>query len=93
MKYLYSQRTFPKIVFKKLSSNNYEYGSQKVMVKIEGDSIRVRFIGGYSLIDKFIEVNSVLEESKELKKKANKANNNSGLSNSKKKTGKTNKYK
>ena len=93
LKYLYSQRTFPKIVFKKLSSNNYEYGSQKVMVKIEGDSIRVRFIGGYSLIDKFIEVNSVLEESKELKKKANKANNNSGLSNSKKKTGKTNKYK
>ena len=62
LKLFYEKRTLPKIVFQKLSSNNYEYGTQKVMVKIEGDTIRIRYIGGYLLIDKFIELNSVIEE-------------------------------
>jgi len=62
LKLFYENRTFPKIVFKKLSSNNYEYGTQKVMVKIEGDTIRIRYAGGYLLIDKFIEENSAIEE-------------------------------
>lgn len=64
LKYFYSQRKFPKIIFKKTSPNNYEYGSQKVMIKIEGDAIRVRYVGGYLLLDKFIETNSHVEESK-----------------------------
>ena len=62
LKLFYEKITFPKIVFKKLSSNNYEYGTQKVMVKIDGDTIKIRYAGGYLLIDKFIELNSEIEE-------------------------------
>ena len=86
LKYFYSKRTFPKIFFKKTSTNNYEYGTQKVMIKIEGDTIRVRYVGGYLLIDKFIELNSATEE-KKLKKQSEKNNNNNkkGISSSRKK--------
>ena len=34
------------------------------MVKIEGDTIRIRYVGGYLLIDKFIETNAATEEKK-----------------------------
>jgi hypothetical protein len=61
----------PKIFFKKLSNNNYEYGTEKIMVKFESDLIRVRYSGGYILLDKFLEVNGPIEE-KKLKAKANK---------------------
>ena len=81
LKYFFSKRTFPKLIFKKTSTNNYEYGTQKVMVKIEGDTIRVRYVGGYLLIDKFIELNAANEE-KKLKKQNYK--NNSSLSGNKK---------
>ena len=74
MKYFYSKRTFPKVLFKKTSTNNYEYGTQKVMVKIEGDTIRIRYVGGYLLIDKFIELNAATEEKKV--KKQNEKNTN-----------------
>lgn len=85
LKYFYSKRTFPKIFFKKTSTNNYEYGTQKVMIKIEGDTIRVRYVGGYLLIDKFIELNSATEE-KKLKKQSEKNNNNKkGISSTRKK--------
>ena len=85
LKYFYSKRTFPKIYFKKTSTNNYEYGTQKVMIKIEGDTIRVRYVGGYLLIDKFIELNSASEE-KKLKKQSEKNNNNKkGVSSTRKK--------
>ena len=78
LKLFYEKRTFPKIVFKKLSSNNYEYGTQKVMVKIEGDTIKIRYIGGYLLIDKFIELNAAIEE--------NNINDNNNNTNIKKKS-------
>ena len=78
MKYFYSKRTFPKILFKKTSTNNYEYGTQKVMVKIEGDTIRIRYIGGYLLIDKFIEMNAANEE-KKLKKQNEKNISTGGI--------------
>lgn len=85
LKYFYSKRTFPKIFFKKTSTNNYEYGTQKVMIKIEGDTIRVRYVGGYLLIDKFIELNSATEE-KKLKKQNEKNNNNKkGINSTRKK--------
>ena len=85
LKYFYSKRTFPKIFFKKTSTNNYEYGTQKVMIKIEGDTIRVRYVGGYLLIDKFIELNSASEE-KKLKKQSEKNNNiKKGISSTRKK--------
>ena len=76
LKYFYSKRTFPKVLFKKTSTNNYEYGTQKVMVKIEGDTIRIRFVGGYLLIDKFIELNAATEEKKV--KKQNEKNTSTG---------------
>ena len=95
LKYFYSKRTFPKIIFRKTSSNNYEYGTQKVMIKIEGDTIRVRYVGGYSLLDKFIEINAALEEGKENKKKNNLKNSGgvSSQNNLKKKPGKSTKTK
>ena len=34
------------------------------MVKIEGYIIRIRYIGGYLIIDKFIEMNAAIEEKK-----------------------------
>ena len=61
-------------MFKKTSTNNYEYGTQKVMVKIEGDTIRIRYVGGYLIIDKFIELNAANEE-KKIKKQSEKSNN------------------
>ena len=89
MKYFYSKRTFPKVIFRKTSTNNYEYGTQKVMIKIEGDTIRVRYVGGYLLIDKFIELNAATEE-KKLKKQSEK-NNNTGFGGMKKVTSSTKK--
>jgi hypothetical protein len=64
LKHLYNQKKIPKIIFKKLSNNNYEYGTQKVTIKVDGDSIKVKSFGGFILLDKFIENNAVLEESK-----------------------------
>ena len=83
LKYFYSKRTFAKVMFKKTSTNNYEYGTQKVMVKIEGDTIRIRYVGGYLIIDKFIELNAAAEE-KKIKKQNEKANNTTSGANKKK---------
>ena len=83
LKFFYEKRNFPIIVFKKLSTNNYEYGTQKVMVKIEGDTIRIRYVGGYLLIDKFIELNSSIEE-KNINDKDNITNIKKKASNKKK---------
>ena len=85
LKYFYSKRTFAKVMFKKTSTNNYEYGTQKVMVKIEGDTIRIRYVGGYLLIDKFIELNASAEE-KKIKKQNEKLNNANTNTNKKKDT-------
>ena len=83
LKYFYSKRTFPVVIFKKTSTNNYEYGKQKIMIKIEGDTIRVRHLGGYLIIDKFIELNAANEE-KKLKKMSEKNNNVNPVMNKKK---------
>ena len=64
----------PKIIFKKTSKNNYEYGKQKVMIKLEGEAIRVRYSGGYILLDKFIELNANLEDTKKKNLKSNDTN-------------------
>ena len=47
------------------------------MIKIEGDTIRVRHLGSYLIIDKFIELNAAIEEKKlkKLEEKNNSANN------------------
>jgi len=77
LKNFYSKRNFNKKPFKKTSKNNYEYDNQKLMLKFEGDNIRVRYKGGYILLDKFIEANSdSMEENKSKnKKKANSSAN------------------
>ena len=81
LKQFYLKHQVPKIIFKKTSRNNYEYGNQKIVIKLEGEAIRVRYSGGYLLIDKFIELNSILEENK---KKGQKMNNNVKANNKKK---------
>ena len=81
LKQFYLKHQVPKIIFKKTSRNNYEYGTQKIVVKLEGEAIRVRYSGGYLLIDKFIELNATLEENK---KKGQKMNNNIKANNKKK---------
>ena len=86
LKFFYSKRAFPVVIFKKTSTNNYEYGKQKVMIKIEGDSIRVRHVGGYLIIDKFIELNAANEEKK--LKKINEKNMNKKKENIQKKKNK-----
>ena len=53
----------PKIPFKKVSPNNYEYGTIKVIIKDE-DIIKVKYIGGLYSLDKFIELNAPIEEIK-----------------------------
>ena len=80
LRYFYSQRKVPKITFKKQSNNNYEYGTQKVNIKIEGDSIKVKSFGGFLPLDKFIEINAGIEEGK-IKNNSSK----NSLSNKKKK--------
>ena len=80
LRYFYSQRKIPKIIFKKMSNNNYEYGTQKVNIKIEGDSIKVKSIGGFLPLDKFIEINAGIEEGR-IKNSSSK----NSLSNKKKK--------
>ena len=88
LKNFYSKRNFTKIPFKKTSKNNYEYDNQKIMLKFEGENIRVRYKGGYILLDKFIETNSDFIDDNKLKskkktnvssvnKKKNYSNNNS----------------
>ena len=64
LKHLYSQKKVPKIIFKKISTNNYEFGTQKITIKVDGDSIKVKSFGGFISLDKFIENNAVLEDSK-----------------------------
>ena len=75
LKQFYLKRdNIPKIIFKKTSKNNYEYGKQKVMIKLEGEAIRVRYSGGYILLDKFIELNANLEDTKKKNLKSNDTN-------------------
>ena len=64
LKHLYNQKKIPKLIFKKISNNNYEYGTQKVNIKIDGDIIKTKSFGGFILLDKFLENNAMLEDGK-----------------------------
>ena len=79
-----SHKNIPKVVFRKTSKNNYEYGSQKVMVKVEGEAIRVRYMGGYLLLDKFVESYAPLEDNKKKNTKSSSINQNNRSNISKK---------
>ena len=63
LKNYYNKKKIPKIPFKKISPNNYEYGTVKVTIK-DDDIIKVKYIGGYYSLDKFIELNAPIEEIK-----------------------------
>ena len=80
LKHFYNQKKLPKIMFKKINNSNYEYGTQKVTIKAEGDSIKIKSTGGYLLLDKFIENNALLEEGK-----VKKSNSKNSLNQGKKK--------
>jgi len=73
---VYNKRRITQIPFRRLSQGEYEFGSQKLLLKVEGDIIRgkifkllfnynlVKTGGGFILLDKFIEINAPLEEAK-----------------------------
>ena len=61
---IYSENRLPKINFKKLNDNLYQYGSQKVSVIEEENVIKIQHEEGNLLLDNFIEINAQAEEEK-----------------------------
>jgi len=61
---IYSENRLPKINFKKLNENLYQYGSQQVSVIEEDNVIKIQYNEGTLLLDNFIEINSQAEEEK-----------------------------
>lgn len=64
LKEFYSRKKVPKIILKKISNNDYEYGTIKINVKIDGDSIKVNSGNGYIPLDEFIDKSCGIEERK-----------------------------
>lgn len=63
----YTKKRVSQIPFRRISTGYYDYGTQKIMVKLEGETIKVRTGGGYILLDKFIEVNAPIEEANKVR--------------------------
>ena len=61
---IYSENRLPKITFKKISENLYQYGSQKVTVVDENNTIKIQYEEGSILLDNFIEINAQAEQEK-----------------------------
>ena len=51
----YPDRQKLKIMFMRESAGVYEFGSRKVMVKVERDKIQIKVGGGYLSIDEFLD--------------------------------------
>ena len=51
----YPDRQKLKIMFMRESEGVYEFGSKRIMVKVEKDKIRVRVGGGFLSIDEFLD--------------------------------------
>ena len=66
---IYSENRLPKINFKKISDNLYQFGSQKVTVIDEDNVIKIQNGEGEEniLLDNFIEINAQAEAEKNLK--------------------------
>ena len=69
----YAKKRVSQIAFRRVSQGNYEFGTQKVLVKVDNEKIKgifyyfnclVRVGGGFLLLDKFIEMNAPVEEAK-----------------------------
>ena len=71
----YNNKKNVKIKFEKINQFQYKYGTQKIIVKFENDEIFVQFGNGYITLDKFIERNEPIEETKMLLNKNNLKNN------------------
>ena len=71
----YNNKKNVKIKFEKINHFQYKYGTQKIIVKFENDEIFVQFGNGYITLDKFIERNEPIEETKMLLNKNNLKNN------------------
>ena len=61
---IYSENRAPVIVFKKIEGNLYEFGSQKIAIVDEDNTIKVQYTEGDLLLDNFIEINAQAEEEK-----------------------------
>ena len=64
---IYSENRLPKINFKKIKDNLYQFGSQKITVIDEDNVIKIEIGEGTLLLDNFIEINAQAEEEKVLK--------------------------
>ena len=51
----YPERSKLKIMFMRESSGVYQFGTKRVAVKVEKDSIKIRVGGGYLSIDEFLD--------------------------------------
>ena len=51
----YPDRQKLKIMFMRESAGVYEFGSKRVMVKVERDKIQIKVGGGYLSIDEFLD--------------------------------------
>ena len=71
----YNNKKNVKIKFEKINQFQYKYGTQKIIVKFDNDEIFVQFGNGYITLDKFIERNEPIEETKMLLNKNNLKNN------------------
>jgi hypothetical protein len=71
----YNNKKNVKIKFEKLNEFQYQYGTQKIIVKLDNEEILVQFGNGYITLDKFIERNEPIEETKMLLNKNNMKNN------------------
>ena len=60
----YPDRQKLKIMFMREQAGVYEFGSKRVMVKVEKDKIQVRVGGGYLSIDEFLDQHTPLELAK-----------------------------
>ncbi len=59
---IYNKRRMSFIPVKKLGEDNYEFGSQRIQIKIDGDIIRVKSANGYIMLDKFVDIYGPIEE-------------------------------
>lgn len=59
---IYNKKRMSFIPVKKIGDENYEFGSQKIQIKVDGDIIRVKSSNGYILLDKFVDIYGPIEE-------------------------------
>ena len=64
LKSIYSENRLPKIQFKKIKENLYQYGSQEISLIEEDNVIKIKNQEGTILLDNFIEINAQAEEEK-----------------------------